>query len=101
MFPRVFHIFTLICISVSLVSASPAPKPVAEPIDATIANVIATNENLGCTGPSGCVAAQNSSAAAEIFAASGASHSISAPGARSALVVAAAVAGGLSATGLL
>ncbi|TFY51923.1 hypothetical protein EVJ58_g10307 [Rhodofomes roseus] len=101
MFPSIFRTFTLLCIFTSLVTASPAPAPVAEPIDATIANIIATNENLGCSGLSGCIAAQNSSAAAATFAASGASHSMSAPGVASALVAAAAVAGGLSAAGLL
>ncbi|KAI0732571.1 hypothetical protein C8Q72DRAFT_950456 [Fomitopsis betulina] len=102
MFLRIAHIVTFLSLSATLVSSSPAPIPVAdpEPIDATIANVIATNQNLGCSGPSGCLAAQNSSAAAEIFAASGASHSTDGPGVFTFMVAAAAVAGGISASTL-
>ncbi|GBE81055.1 hypothetical protein BKA93DRAFT_820743 [Sparassis latifolia] len=95
MYPRTLQTFTLLLLCVTLVLSTPTPVPVPEPIDKKIAQVVAENNNLGCSqgcsGVNGTVDAISSSGAV----------SATTKGTSNALAAAAAVAGGLSAIAVL
>ncbi|KAH9944759.1 hypothetical protein B0H21DRAFT_443443 [Amylocystis lapponica] len=82
----------------TLVCASPMPAPAPQPIDQKLAQIIAVNNNLGCSGEQGCVGWNTTTV--DALAKSGA-LARSVPIASGTLAAVFAIAGSLSAAALV